>query len=85
MEITPSNYRAPNADIWQGRPGTYWHNQVNLVNLSKDKVMNSGYALIGYACDEGVRRNQGRVGAIDGPEAIRKQLANWLGIMGIKM
>ncbi len=31
-------------------------------------------AILGYACDEGVRRNQGRVGAVEGPDAIRKQL-----------
>jgi len=32
------------------------------------------FALFGYACDEGVSRNKGRVGAKDGPNAIRKQL-----------
>ena len=32
--------------------------------------------LIGFACDEGVRRNGGRVGAKDGPRAIRAALAN---------
>lgn len=31
-------------------------------------------AILGYACDEGVRRNQGRIGAAQGPDAIRKQL-----------
>jgi formiminoglutamase len=31
--------------------------------------------LIGFACDAGVRRNQGRVGAADGPRAIRRALA----------
>ena len=28
--------------------------------------------LLGYACDEGVRRNGGRVGAAGGPAAVRK-------------
>jgi formiminoglutamase len=32
--------------------------------------------LIGFACDEGVRRNHGRVGAAAGPDAIRAALAN---------
>jgi len=32
--------------------------------------------LIGFACDAGVRRNQGRVGAADGPRAIRRALAS---------
>jgi formiminoglutamase len=30
--------------------------------------------LVGYACDEGVRRNGGRVGAAQGPAAMRRQL-----------
>jgi formiminoglutamase len=32
--------------------------------------------LLGFACDEGVRRNQGRIGAAAGPDAIRAALAN---------
>ena len=31
--------------------------------------------LLGFACDAGVRRNQGRVGAAEGPQAIRRMLA----------
>ncbi|CRX38676.1 formimidoylglutamase [Estrella lausannensis] len=34
------------------------------------------YALLGFAVDEGVRRNQGRIGAAKGPPAFRKALAN---------
>lgn len=33
-------------------------------------------ALLGFACDEGVARNKGRVGAASGPDAIRQALAN---------
>ncbi len=33
-------------------------------------------ALIGFCCDEGVRRNKGRPGAKEGANAIRKALAN---------
>lgn len=32
--------------------------------------------LLGFACDEGVRRNHGRVGAKEGPNAIRRALSN---------
>ncbi|WP_353189188.1 formimidoylglutamase [Pandoraea pnomenusa] len=32
--------------------------------------------LLGFACDAGVKRNQGRVGAAEGPQAIRRALAN---------
>jgi formiminoglutamase len=36
-----------------------------------------GLVLIGFACDEGVRRNGGRGGAKEGPRAIRATLANF--------
>ena len=32
-------------------------------------------ALLGFACDEGVARNQGRAGAVEGPLALRRALA----------
>jgi formiminoglutamase len=35
-----------------------------------------GVVLIGFAVDEGVRRNQGRTGAAGGPAALRQALAN---------
>lgn len=35
-----------------------------------------GVALIGFASDEGVRRNGGRSGAAEGPAALRRALAN---------
>lgn len=41
-------------------------------STAKNKMNNSKVVIIGYACDEGVRRNNGRVGAKDGPDAIRK-------------
>ena len=41
-------------------------------STAKNKMNNSKLVIIGYACDEGVRRNSGRVGAKDGPDAIRK-------------
>jgi formiminoglutamase len=41
-----------------------------------DDNIRSGAVIIGFACDEGVRRNHGRVGAAQGPQAIRRMLAN---------
>ena len=35
-----------------------------------------GIALLGFACDEGVRRNHGRVGVAEGPAALRRMLSN---------
>jgi formiminoglutamase len=37
---------------------------------------NATRAITGFACDLGVRRNQGRAGAADGPRALRQALAN---------
>ncbi len=36
----------------------------------------AGVAVLGFACDEGVRRNHGRVGAAEGPAALRRMLSN---------
>ncbi len=75
-------YRRPNKKFWQGRlssksaPNEYWHEQIVLKPFDINPVKpNSNIGLLGYACDEGVRRNNGRVGAVDGPNAIREQLA----------
>ncbi|MBT8220424.1 MAG: formimidoylglutamase [Bacteroidia bacterium] len=50
-----------------------------VVQVIKDNIPDtgsSGFALVGYACDEGVRRNQGRIGARQGPDAIRKAISS---------
>src|SRR5580692_9766466 len=68
-------------NLWTGRTDpdapSYWHQIINCVDLEKEKLntltaSQNGFALVGYASDEGVRRNQGRVGAAAGPDAIRK-------------
>ena len=65
--------------VWTGRVDTAdgpnalrWHQLVKPLAPGAEP----GIVLIGFACDEGVRRNGGRVGAKDGPQAIRKALAN---------
>lgn len=65
--------------VWQGRiddeePGTTdrWHQRVRAF----DAASRGGVALIGFAVDEGVRRNHGRPGAAQAPQAIRNALAN---------
>ncbi|MBP3957384.1 formimidoylglutamase [Gemmata sp. G18] len=70
----------PDMSVWTGRVDTAdgptalrWHQMVK--PLAPDSP--PGVVLIGFACDEGVRRNGGRVGAKDGPRAIRKALANF--------
>ena len=47
-------------------------------SMATNKMDSSQVVIIGYACDEGVRRNNGRVGAKDGPDAIRKCMGELL-------
>lgn len=65
----------PNKDIWQGRSSgksLYLHEKVKCVTLKDIPVPpKKSIALLGYACDEGVKRNQGRIGAVEGPGAIK--------------
>src|SRR4051812_21885024 len=69
----------PDMSVWTGRVDTAdgpdalrWHQMVKPLTADSPP----GIVLIGFACDEGIRRNGGRVGAKDGPPAIRKALAN---------
>lgn len=64
---------------WQGRvdaadgdAGLRWHQLVEPWRAGAAR----GVALLGFASDEGVRRNQGRAGAAQGPQALRRMLAN---------
>jgi formiminoglutamase len=65
---------------WQGRndaegkDALRWHQWVQPMAQTGDLAGST--VLLGFACDEGVRRNQGRVGAREGPGAIRAALAN---------
>lgn len=80
-------YQSPDITIWKGRTdpldgedGLRWHNLVKPLDLFAilDPVTNgiSRFAFLGFCCDEGVRRNQGRIGAREGPVSIRKNLRN---------
>lgn len=53
------------------------HQVVQPLDIREGPSIPAGaFALMGFACDEGVRRNQGRQGAREGPKAWRKALAN---------
>ncbi len=74
-------YRPADMAIWKGRvdtnenvPALRWHQKIQ--RWDGTATLNRCATLLGFACDEGVRRNQGRVGARDGPRAIRHALAN---------
>ncbi len=75
-----AQYIPPSQDLWQGRidgmePDTLrWHQVVETINLTTSLPAGEkkGIALLGFGCDEGVRRNKGRIGAKEGPTAIRR-------------
>lgn len=67
--------------VWSGRiDGTdpdllRWHQIIELAEPQALPALENGQqgiAFIGFCCDEGVRRNHGRVGANEGPHMIRK-------------
>ncbi|WPQ65461.1 formimidoylglutamase [Chitinophaga sancti] len=74
-------YQQPVA--WTGRTdGTdeevsRWHQQVKCVDLSAPLPPGNGVVLLGFAVDEGVRRNKGRVGAAAGPAALRQAMGSF--------
>ncbi len=67
--------------LWQGRQdpedgelALRWHDK--MLPWTAGAQDTAGVVLLGFACDEGVRRNKGRVGAAGAPMVVRKLLAN---------
>ena len=74
-------YDPPHKTIWSGHhdepAGQRFHQIIQCVDLRHelpDRSKGPVYALIGFACEEGIRRNLGRTGAAQGPEALRKAI-----------
>ena len=73
-------YQAPDMTLWRGRinpekSDLLWHQIIQSLDMTNDiwsPEAKINVALLGFASDEGVRRNFGRVGASQGPEKIRK-------------
>ena len=68
---------------WQGRidsedgiEGLRWHQKVNELEVGEDNSLANAVTLVGFESDLGVAFNKGRVGAAEGPNAIRQALAN---------
>lgn len=84
-----SYYIAPTSEHWQGRSDTpdkgAFFKIVRLLDLEQPiqhisppnnhQAIQNAFAFLGFACDEGVKRNQGRPGAASGPIAIKKAIA----------
>lgn len=74
------NYEPPNHILWTGRedslPGERFFQRVQCVDIRSHSIARTKHPVIlGYCCDEGIRRNEGRVGAKTGPYELRQQLA----------
>jgi formiminoglutamase len=68
--------------IWQGRldgEDLLFHRIFQRVKEENnyDLISTRDFVLHGFAVDEGVRRNKGRVGAKDAPDVIRKNMSNF--------
>lgn len=75
-------YQKPNPDLWSGRLDSETHRPafrhfqtVQFADIQSETPPNGDVALFGYAIDEGVALNQGRVGAKEGPDAIKRAFA----------
>jgi len=68
----------PSEENWTGRKAMqpeYWHQVVRVSpNLAFDSSSDKKVGILGYAGEEGVHRNKGRLGTGEGPAAIRKLL-----------
>jgi formiminoglutamase len=76
-----SCYEPPKPELWQGRkdtlPGERFFQSVQCVDIRNASIPSQDRALVilGFACDEGISRNEGRRGANAAPDAIRAQFA----------
>ncbi len=78
-----SRYLPPDPTVWQGRadipPGACFYQHIHPLNLLTSPIKppadQTVFALLGFKCDEGIARDLGRTGAVEGPIAIRQRLA----------
>lgn len=83
MTTATQTFHSQLSDSWAGRddgPGPehdIWYKVVQ--PLPEPGAADKGIALLGFASDEGIRRNHGRPGAAEGPESIRSMLG-WLAV-----
>ena len=73
------SHQNPNPSLWSGRKSKlieYWHQAtISVKDLRLDENQDTPkVGILGYAGEEGVKRNQGRLGTAEAPNAIRKNL-----------
>jgi formiminoglutamase len=86
MQVFQDRYETADFQVWQGRVDSKenydafrWHQWIKPLDLRQalpEFPGNIGFALLGFCCDEGIRRNKGRQGAASAPDGIRSELAN---------
>lgn len=74
-------WRATSPQVWQGRDDSAESTHAKRIFQTLEQreafsPSSSGIALIGFECDEGVKRNRGRPGAVQAPDILRQALAN---------
>jgi formiminoglutamase len=72
-------YEAGRIEAYSGRKSElnnqYWHEEIEAAHIEDvNSKKNINIGLVGYVCDEGVQRNQGRIGARKGPKSVRNKL-----------
>ncbi len=85
--INPEFYKASKPEDWTGRIDSdtdfeqFRYHQVVKCDSLFDLSSVTDVALLGFASDEGVRRNKGRIGASEGPESFRNAIGSlcWQG------
>ncbi|KTD18835.1 formimidoylglutamase [Legionella lansingensis] len=74
-------YEPTDSSLWQGRkdslPKERFFQRVNFLDLRTQSLQKSAkdIVILGFCSDEGIRRNEGRLGAKAGPFKLREQLA----------
>lgn len=75
-------YTPADQKVWTGRIDGItevhlrWHQIIECIDLKDEQNLTGCYVILGFACDEGVKRNLGRTGAAKGPEVLIKALSN---------
>ncbi|QMF93534.1 formimidoylglutamase [Citrobacter freundii] len=78
-----TNWQPASPALWQGRDdraespnALRLFQTITLSQTFSPEMYREQIALLGFACDEGVKRNQGRTGAAGASDVLRKALAN---------
>ncbi|GEK33005.1 formimidoylglutamase [Kurthia sibirica] len=76
-------YNSKMTEFWNGRVDSLLikesyrlHQAVSVIEPTQLSDAQANIAIVGFSCDEGVRRNKGRLGAAQGPNALREGLSS---------